>query len=243
MGDANGVEALAGESEAEYVARQTRLREEAAARMRAKFGGSGGLNGRLGGVGSGGCGSCGSSYNSSSGGGGVLNSAYEALPSRGEVGAGLGTAASVVGATSSWLFGKVAETASAVASKATSRSSEGAANGGDDDVYTNDISDLLSGGAARDGSRAAPAPAPVPQNSWNGGERDPGDLSDLLSGASLDPSPPRAQRSSAHTPPPTKVGDNFFGDANWGSGGGQDFGSDGKVALAGSEPEPTSGGT
>ena len=52
--DPNGVEALEGESEADYVARQTRLREEAAARMRAKFGGSGGLNGRMGGVGSGG---------------------------------------------------------------------------------------------------------------------------------------------------------------------------------------------
>ena len=52
--DANGVEALAGESEAEYVARQQRLREEAAARMRAKFGGSGGLGGGMpmGGIGS-----------------------------------------------------------------------------------------------------------------------------------------------------------------------------------------------
>ena len=50
--DANGVEPLPGESEAEYVARQTRLKEEAAARMRAKFGGSGGLGGRMGGVGS-----------------------------------------------------------------------------------------------------------------------------------------------------------------------------------------------
>lgn len=52
--DASGVEPLAGESEAEYVARQARLREEAAARMRAKFGASGGLNGgvRMGGIGS-----------------------------------------------------------------------------------------------------------------------------------------------------------------------------------------------
>ena len=56
--DPNGVEALPGESEAEYVARQTRLREEAAARMRAKFGASGGLGGgmRMGGVASGGAG-------------------------------------------------------------------------------------------------------------------------------------------------------------------------------------------
>lgn len=52
--DASGVEPLEGESEAEYVARQTRLREEAAARMRAKFGGSGGLHGgmAMGGIGS-----------------------------------------------------------------------------------------------------------------------------------------------------------------------------------------------
>ena len=52
--DASGVEALEGESEAEYVARQNRLREEAAERMRQKFGASGGLNGsvRMGGIGS-----------------------------------------------------------------------------------------------------------------------------------------------------------------------------------------------
>jgi hypothetical protein len=48
--DPNGMERLAGESDQEYIARQTRLREEAKARMAAKFGGSGGL----GGVGSGG---------------------------------------------------------------------------------------------------------------------------------------------------------------------------------------------
>jgi len=64
MPDANGVEALEGETEAEYVARQTRLREEAAARMRAKFGGSGGLNGgmHMGGIGSGGSGSGGGGW-------------------------------------------------------------------------------------------------------------------------------------------------------------------------------------
>lgn len=56
--DASGVEPLPGETDAEYVARQTRLREEAAARMRAKFGASGGLNGgvRMGGIGSDGAG-------------------------------------------------------------------------------------------------------------------------------------------------------------------------------------------
>ena len=41
-GDPNGMERLLGETDAEYVARQTRLREEARARMAAKFG-SGGL--------------------------------------------------------------------------------------------------------------------------------------------------------------------------------------------------------
>mmetsp|Transcript_13932 Transcript_13932/g.39637 ORF Transcript_13932/g.39637 Transcript_13932/m.39637 type:complete len:507 (-) Transcript_13932:2705-4225(-) len=48
--DPNGMERLAGESEQQYVARQTRLREEARARMAAKFGNGGGM----GGVGSGG---------------------------------------------------------------------------------------------------------------------------------------------------------------------------------------------
>lgn len=47
--DPNGMERMAGESEQQYVARQTRLREEARARMQAKFGGGGG---RMGGVGS-----------------------------------------------------------------------------------------------------------------------------------------------------------------------------------------------
>lgn len=49
--DPNGMERLAGESDQQYIARQTRLRAEAKARMAAKFGGSGG---RMGGVGSGG---------------------------------------------------------------------------------------------------------------------------------------------------------------------------------------------
>jgi hypothetical protein len=42
--DRNGVERLTGESDAQYVMRQTRLRDEARARMAAKFGG-GGLSG------------------------------------------------------------------------------------------------------------------------------------------------------------------------------------------------------
>ena len=40
-GDPNGVEALVGETNEEYVARQNRLKEEARARMRAKFGNGG----------------------------------------------------------------------------------------------------------------------------------------------------------------------------------------------------------
>lgn len=45
--DANGIERLSGESDEQYVMRQTRLRDEAKARMAAKFGGGG-----MGGVGS-----------------------------------------------------------------------------------------------------------------------------------------------------------------------------------------------
>ena len=55
-GDPNGMERLPGESDQQYIARQTRLREEARARMAAKFGGSG-----MGGVGSGGGGGGGGS--------------------------------------------------------------------------------------------------------------------------------------------------------------------------------------
>lgn len=49
--DPNGMERLSGETDQQYIARQTRLKEEARARMQAKFGNSGG---RMGGVGSGG---------------------------------------------------------------------------------------------------------------------------------------------------------------------------------------------
>jgi ADP-ribosylation factor GTPase-activating protein 1 len=48
-GDPNGMERLVGETDQQYIARQTRLKEEARARMQAKFGNSGG---RMGGVGS-----------------------------------------------------------------------------------------------------------------------------------------------------------------------------------------------
>lgn len=47
--DANGMERMTGETDQQYIARQTRLREEARARMKAKFGNNGG---RMGGVGS-----------------------------------------------------------------------------------------------------------------------------------------------------------------------------------------------
>lgn len=47
--DPNGIERLSGESDEQYVIRQTRLRDEAKARMAAKFGGGGG---GMGGVGS-----------------------------------------------------------------------------------------------------------------------------------------------------------------------------------------------
>mmetsp|Transcript_1578 Transcript_1578/g.2679 ORF Transcript_1578/g.2679 Transcript_1578/m.2679 type:complete len:510 (+) Transcript_1578:69-1598(+) len=58
--DPNGMERLTGESDEQYIARQTRLRDEAKARMAAKFGGGGGMGGvgssgggsRMGGVGS-----------------------------------------------------------------------------------------------------------------------------------------------------------------------------------------------
>jgi ADP-ribosylation factor GTPase-activating protein 1 len=68
--DPNGMERMAGESDSQYIARQTRLREEARARMQAKFGSGGG---KMGGVGSGGSGMQGMgsdpSYNAGGGGG------------------------------------------------------------------------------------------------------------------------------------------------------------------------------
>lgn len=68
-GDPNGMERLAGETDQQYIARQTRLREEAKARMAAKFG-----NGGMGAVGSSRMAGIGSdpSYNPNSGYGGDL---------------------------------------------------------------------------------------------------------------------------------------------------------------------------
>ncbi|KAL7511793.1 hypothetical protein ACHAXN_008735 [Cyclotella atomus] len=94
--DPNGMERLPGESDADYIARQTRLRDEAKARMAAKFGGGG-----MGGVGSGGSrmGGIGSdpNYNPNSGyGGGVdLSSASTAVIS------GLGSAFGALGSVAS----------------------------------------------------------------------------------------------------------------------------------------------
>mmetsp|Transcript_20539 Transcript_20539/g.32309 ORF Transcript_20539/g.32309 Transcript_20539/m.32309 type:complete len:351 (-) Transcript_20539:1213-2265(-) len=71
--DPNGIERLSGESDEQYVMRQTRLRDEAKARMAAKFGGGGGMgSGMLGGVGS--------------GGGGMGGAPRSAAPSSGNVG-------------------------------------------------------------------------------------------------------------------------------------------------------------
>lgn len=51
--DSNSMERLKGESEQQYIARQTRLKEDAKARLRAKFGGSGGFGkSSMGGIGS-----------------------------------------------------------------------------------------------------------------------------------------------------------------------------------------------
>lgn len=60
--DPNGIERLTGESDEQYVMRQTRLRDEAKARMAAKFGGGG-----MGGVGSGSIGGAGARAPSSGG--------------------------------------------------------------------------------------------------------------------------------------------------------------------------------
>ena len=86
--DPNGMERLTGETDAQYIARPTRLRDEAKARMAAKFGGGG-----MGGVGSGGgMGGIGSdpNYNPNSGYGGGGDFDVNALGS--SVMTGLGSA-------------------------------------------------------------------------------------------------------------------------------------------------------
>jgi hypothetical protein len=73
--DANGMERMAGESDQVYIARQTRLREDARKRMAAKFGGGGmmGGGGKMQGVGSD------PSYNPNGGGGMDMGSLYSGL--------------------------------------------------------------------------------------------------------------------------------------------------------------------
>jgi hypothetical protein len=68
--DPNGIERLSGESDEQYVMRQTRLRDEAKARMAAKFGG-GGMSG------------VGSSSGGFGGGGGYSNQNSMSAPSSG----------------------------------------------------------------------------------------------------------------------------------------------------------------
>jgi len=104
--DPNGMERLTGESDEQYIARQTRLRDEAKARMAAKFGGGGGS---MGGVGSGGystggggsrMGGIGSdpNYNPNSGyGGGDITSSV--ITGLGSAFGALSTVASTVAAT------------------------------------------------------------------------------------------------------------------------------------------------
>lgn len=77
--DPNGIERLSGESDEQYVMRQTRLRDEAKARMAAKFGGGG----RMGGVGSNSMGGGAVSAPSSGGFGGIKPVATMAAPSSG----------------------------------------------------------------------------------------------------------------------------------------------------------------
>ena len=113
--DPNGMERLTGETDEQYVARQTRLRDEAKARMAAKFGGGGGMGGvgsgggmgggggRMGGIGSD------SSYNPATGGysggmgGGVdVNAVTDSLVSGfGAAFGALGSAATAATATAS----------------------------------------------------------------------------------------------------------------------------------------------
>jgi len=208
MADTSGVEALPGESEADYVARQTRLREEAAARMRAKFGGSGGLNGRMGGVGS--SGGFGSGGGASSAGGSAL--AGIGSVAGGVASAGLGIAA--VGlASGGWLLGKAREGVAAgastvvgAASNLRAGSSTGAEPEGEEE-QRQDISDLLASARVDRDEPPAPAPsglglsAPRSNGSFGGGSRaakKPSDNDvDIFAAAGLTPSTPPSRSPSA----------------------------------------------
>jgi len=103
--DPNGMERLTGESDEQYIARQTRLREEAKARMAAKFGGGGGMGGvgsgggggRMGGVGSDPNYNPNSGYGMGVGGGGDLTTSV--MSGLGSAFGALSTVATTVAAT------------------------------------------------------------------------------------------------------------------------------------------------
>ncbi|GAX20213.1 hypothetical protein FisN_12Hh058 [Fistulifera solaris] len=101
-GDPNSMERLPGESEQQYVARQTRLREEARARMAAKFGNSGGSMGGMGSSSMQGIGSD-PSYNPRAGGysSGSHNDVLQTFSSG--LGAALGVAGSYAGSVAAKL--------------------------------------------------------------------------------------------------------------------------------------------
>jgi ADP-ribosylation factor GTPase-activating protein 1 len=101
-GDPQSMERLPGESEQQYVARQTRLREEARARMAAKFGNSGGSMGGMGSSGMQGIGSD-PSYNPRAGGysSGSNNDVLQTFSSG--LGAALGVAGSYAGSVAAKL--------------------------------------------------------------------------------------------------------------------------------------------
>lgn len=90
--DPNGMERLRGETDAEYIARQTRIREEAKKRMAEKFGNAQNGKRTMGGIGSSPHPS--SSSSSSFGGGGGLGMNMDVSSLTNSISSGLGTAAS-----------------------------------------------------------------------------------------------------------------------------------------------------
>jgi ADP-ribosylation factor GTPase-activating protein 1 len=167
--DPNGMERLAGETDQQYIARQTRLREEAKARMAAKFGsggtmgGVGSNGGRMGGVGSD------SSYNPYSGygaGGGVDSLIGGVSSIMGSVTGAIGSVANEhtlnsVKQTGSSFWGSLTSTVGSVASAVTQPdSSDGladlqrsiAAQKPKNSVYSGFGSDTYSTGSGRGSS-------------------------------------------------------------------------------------------
>lgn len=118
--DPNGMERLTGESDEQYIARQTRLRDEAKARMAAKFGGGGGM----GGVGSGGGGGMGMGGSRMGGIGSDPN--YNPNTGYGGMGGGGDLTTSVMSGLGS-AFGALSTVATTVASTAASTATSVAA--------------------------------------------------------------------------------------------------------------------